>query len=122
MADTSVMCQPNTLYNRWSDMGEFARIMIVLAEQIPDNKTISIDATYLKAHRTAFNPQLKKGARGRLIGLTKIGVNSKLHAFKDTRGRPICLFITAGQVSVYISAAALVNGLPEAKWLLGGKG
>ena len=53
-----------TLYNRWkrwSDMGVFARIMMGLAEQAPDNKTISIDATYLKAHRTASSLRLKKG-------------------------------------------------------------
>jgi hypothetical protein len=31
------------------------------AEQAPDNKTISIDATYLKAHRTASSLRLKKG-------------------------------------------------------------
>ena len=42
-------------------MGVFARIMMGLAEQAPDNKTISIDATYLKAHRTASSLQLKKG-------------------------------------------------------------
>ena len=53
-----------TLYNRWkrwSDMGVFARILMGLAEQAPDNKTLSIDATYLKAHRTASSLRLKKG-------------------------------------------------------------
>lgn len=30
----------------------------------PDNKTISIDATYLKAHRTASSLRLKKGVVG----------------------------------------------------------
>ena len=53
-----------TLYNRWkrwSDMGVFARILMGLAEQAPDNKTISIDATYLKAHRTVSSLRLKKG-------------------------------------------------------------
>ena len=47
---------PKTLYNRWKrwrDIGIFAQILMGLAEQSPDNKTISIDATYLKAHRTA---------------------------------------------------------------------
>jgi len=42
-----------TLHNRWkgwSDMELFARIMMGLAAEAPDNKTISIDATYLKAH------------------------------------------------------------------------
>jgi transposase len=55
---------PKTLYNRWkrwSDMGVFARIMMGLAEQAPDNTTISIDTTHLKAHRTASSLRLKKG-------------------------------------------------------------
>ena len=46
---------------RWSDMGVFARIMTGLAAEAPDNKTISIDATYRKAHRTASSLGLKKG-------------------------------------------------------------
>ncbi len=53
-----------TFYNRWkrwSDMGDFARIMMGLAKEAPDNRTISIDATYLKAHRTASSLRLKKG-------------------------------------------------------------
>jgi transposase len=45
-------------------------------------------------------------------------MNTKLHAITDTKGRPIRLFITAGQVSDYTGAAALMNGLPEAEWLL----
>ena len=43
-------------------MGVFARIIMGLAEQAPDNTTISIDATYLNAHRTASSLGLKKGA------------------------------------------------------------
>ena len=45
-----------TLYNRWkrwSDNGVFARIMVGLAAESAEHKTIMIDATYLKAHRTA---------------------------------------------------------------------
>jgi len=55
---------PKTLYNRWkrwSDMGIFTNIMVGLASEAPDNATISIDATYLKAHRTASSLRLKKG-------------------------------------------------------------
>jgi len=48
-------------WKRWSDMGVFARIMEGLAAEAPDNKTISIDATYLKAHRTASSLSVKKG-------------------------------------------------------------
>ncbi len=57
-----------------------------------------------------------------MIGLTKGGMNTKLHAVTDTSGRPIRLFITAGQVSDYTGAAALMNSLPEADWLLADRG
>lgn len=53
-----------TLYNRWkwwSDMGILAMIMVGLATKDPDYKTISIDATYLKAYRTASSLWVKKG-------------------------------------------------------------
>lgn len=53
-----------TLYNRWKrwgDMGVFARIMAGLASETTDQKTIMIDATYLKAHRTASSLRSKKG-------------------------------------------------------------
>ncbi|SFS46219.1 Transposase [Sulfitobacter marinus] len=89
-------------------MGVFALIMIGLAERDPDNKTLSIDATYLKAHRTASSLRLKRG-RGRLIGHTKGGMNTKLYAVTDTIARPVRFFIIAGQVSDYTGAAALMS-------------
>ena len=55
---------PKTLYNRWKrwgDMGIFARMMEGLASESGDRKTIMIDATYLKAHRTASSLRAKKG-------------------------------------------------------------
>ena len=65
------------LYNcckRWSAMGVFARIMMGLATETPDNETISIAATYpqhgsflgnherVKGHRTASS--LRRRRRG----------------------------------------------------------
>ena len=53
-----------TLYSRWkrwSDMGVFARIMAALAAQGRETKPIMIDATYLRAHRTASSLRVKKG-------------------------------------------------------------
>ena len=55
---------PKTLYNRWKrwgDMGIFARMMEGLASKGTEQKTIMIDATYLKAHRTASSLRAKKG-------------------------------------------------------------
>jgi transposase len=101
---------PKTLYNRWkrwSDMGVFARIMEGLASEGGEEKVVMIDATYLKAHRTASSLRVEKGGpddkRGRLIGRTKGGLNTKLHAVTDAKGRPIRFFMTAGQVSDYMA-------------------
>src|SRR3546814_5545642 len=44
-------------------------------------------------------PWGKKGGPGRLIGRTKGGMNTKLHAVTDANGRPISFFMTAGQRS-----------------------
>lgn len=54
----------------------------------------------------------------RAIGRTKGGMNTKLHAVTDADGRPIRFFMTAGEVSDYTGAAALLGGLPKADWLL----
>ncbi len=78
----------------------------------------------------------QKRGRGRLTGRTK-GFegrrncpgdsfarkrNTKLHAICDSLRRPLDLFVTAGQVSDYIGARALLSGLPNVKWLLGDRG
>ena len=55
---------PKTLYNRWKrwgDKGVFARLMEGLASEAAVPKTVMIDATYLKAHRTATSLRSKKG-------------------------------------------------------------
>ena len=49
-------------------------------------------------------------------------MNTKLHAVTDARGRPISFFMTAGQVSDYTGAEALLDSLPKADWLLGDRG
>src|SRR3546814_18538966 len=49
-------------------------------------------------------------------------MNTKLHAVTDANGRPVSFFLTAGQVSDYIGAAALIDELPKAQWLLTDRG
>ena len=46
-------------------------------------------------------------------------MNTKLHAICDSQGRPLNLFVTAGQVSDYIGARALLSSVPNVDWLLG---
>lgn len=52
------------LYNRWkrwSNKGIFAQMLIGLAADHGEEKTVMIDTTYLKAHRTASSLGVKKG-------------------------------------------------------------
>ena len=53
-----------TLYSRWkrwSEKGIFAQMMVGLAAEHGEEKTVMIDATYLTAHRTATSMAAKKG-------------------------------------------------------------
>ena len=53
-----------TLYNRWKRWGEagvFARMIEGLCAIGADPTTVMIDATYLKAHRTAASLRVNKG-------------------------------------------------------------
>ena len=49
-------------------------------------------------------------------------MNTKLHAVTDANGRPISFFMTAGQVSDYTGAVALLDSLPKAQWMLADRG
>ncbi len=49
-------------------------------------------------------------------------MNTKLHAVTDADGRPLSFSMTAGQVSDYTGAAALVDDLPKAQWMLCDRG
>ena len=52
-------------------MGVFARIMEGLACEAAEPKTVMIDATDLKAHRTASSLRVKKGGAGGPSGARK---------------------------------------------------
>ncbi|MFK7941685.1 MAG: IS5 family transposase [Paracoccaceae bacterium] len=114
-----------TLYNRfvrWSRMGVFDRIFAGLAAQGGKPDEVMIDATHLKAHRTAAS-LFKRGVLPRCIGRTKGGLNSKLHAVCDQIGQPIIMLLTEGQVSDYKGASTILPALPtSARTLIGDKG
>ena len=66
---------PKTIYNRfirWSRMGVFNRILAELAGKAGDPDAIMIDATHLKAHRTAAS-LLKKGLFPDVSGAPRAG-------------------------------------------------
>ena len=125
MAGCPAVCGPHkTLYNRfvrWSRMGIFDRIFANLAAESGPPDRVMIDSTHLKSHRTATS-LLKKGDSPRLIGRTKGGLNSKLHAVCDADGKPLILLLTEGQVSDYRGAATMLPSLPDADMLIADKG
>ena len=60
-----------TLYNRfvrWSRRGVFARILAALAGEAGCPERVMIDATHLKAHRTAASLAHKRGLRAASAG------------------------------------------------------
>lgn len=63
-----------------------------------------------------------KRGRGRLIGRTKGGLNSKLRVLADAKGRPIGMFLSTGQTSDYIGTRALLSSIPHAGALLADRG
>ena len=98
-------------------MGVMAGIM---AAAIDVSGTIMIDATYLKAHRTASNSRFIKS--GRLIGRTKGRLNTKLHAVTDTESTFSSSFSV--QANLAATPARLPGSIsqPKADWLLADKG
>jgi transposase len=99
----------------------FNKIFAELAGKGGKPERIMIDATHLKAHRTAAS-LFKKGPVPRRIGPTKGGLNSKLHAICDGRGRPLVMLLSEGQMSDYKGAALMLPVLPKANALLADKG
>ncbi|MFG1395204.1 IS5 family transposase [Xanthobacter agilis] len=113
-----------TLYNRfirWSRLGVFDRIFASLAGEGSRPERIMIDATHLKAHRTAAS-LLKKGLFPRRIGRTKGGLNSKLHTVCDGEGRPIIMLLSEGQMSDHRGARLVLDALPPARSLIADHG
>lgn len=67
---------PKTPYNRWvrrSRLVVFARILTELADDGRERETLMIDATHLKAHRTASSLRGKKGGAGVSSGAARAG-------------------------------------------------
>ena len=109
-----------TLYNRfirWSRMGVFDRIFANLVAEDGPPDQLMIDSTHLKAHRTAASL-----LKGRLVGRTKGGLNSKLHAVCDELGRPVILLLTEGQLNDHKGAELMFHALPDARVLIADKG
>jgi transposase len=81
-------------YRRWCATGLFARMLAVLA-QGAEGKLRHLDCSHIKLHQHGANPQ--GGQAAQAMGRTKGGLNTKLSAVVDARGRAVALSLSPGQ-------------------------
>ncbi len=109
-----------TIYNRfirWSRLGVFNHILAELASRGGKTDNLMIDATHLKAYRTAAQ-SARKGALPRCIGRSRGGLTTKLQVVCDGKGRPLLLHLSEGQANDHKTAAEVIGDLPAANSLL----
>jgi hypothetical protein len=98
-------------------MGVFARIMEGLAAAGAERKTVVIDATYLKAHRTAAILSVKKGVRPRHRAHEK-RAEHQASCGGGRKGRTAEAPHDRGRGGRLHRSAALLGDLPEGERLL----
>jgi transposase len=93
-----------TRWRRWCLRGLWAKILAVLARRAKGVLRL-LDASHIKVHQDASNPA--GGQSTQALGRTKGGLNTKLTAWVDTRGRAVLVSVAAGQrADVQVAQAA----------------
>ena len=80
-------------WRRWNRSGLWARILEVVSE-VPGGALVHLDATHVKTHQDATNP--RGGQARQAIGRTRGGLNTKVTALVDSKGRAIQLIVDSG--------------------------
>ena len=103
-------------YAYWCDKGHFERIF--QGVQQPDMEEMMVDATCCRAHQSSAGAKKTSGPQA--IGITRGGLNTKIHAVCDALGNPLRFVLTAGQRHDSKPVLELLDGL-QAKALLADK-
>lgn len=96
-------------FRRLAKKGVWEKLAAKLTD-CPDLEWVMIDASHIKVHQHGM------GAQGGTedAGMTKGGINTKLHAAVDSNGMPVNFIITAGTTADCTQAIPLLDGLaPE---------
>jgi len=83
-----------TRWRRWCQAGLWAKLLRVLTLGA-QGKLRFLDASHIKVHQDASNPA--GGQRNQAIGRTKGGLNTKLSAWVEGRGRVLSVSLAPGQ-------------------------
>lgn len=97
-----------TRWRRWVQSGLWPKLLGILAKGAV-GKLRAIDATHIKVHAHGSNPC--GGQALAAMGRTKGGLNTKLHAVVDGKGRALALVLSAGQVHELRAAPELLKSL-----------
>lgn len=109
----------NVVYQRyayWGEKGHFEQFF--QGVQQLDLEEIMIDSTCCRAHQAWAGAQKKSGPQA--IGITRGGLNTKIHAVCDALGNPLRFVLTPGQRHDSKPVPELLENLP-AKALLADK-
>jgi len=83
-----------TRFRRWCATGLFGRLL-ALVSTAAEGELRHLDCSHIKLHQDGTNP--RGGQATQAIGRTKGGINTKLAAIVDGRGRAVALSLAAGQ-------------------------
>ena len=109
----------NVVYQRyayWCEKGHFERLF--QGVQQPDMEEVMVDSTCCKAHQASSGARKTSGPQA--IGITRGGLNTKIHALCDALGNPLRFLLTPGQRHDAKAVTELLNGV-MAKALLADK-
>ena len=93
-------------FNRWSHQGIWLAIFRGADGHCGGWRTVAIDATHIKAHRSAAGA--KRGAFAQAVGTSRGGRTSKLHGLTDAEGLPRLLLISAVDINDMLTAEQLI--------------
>ena len=94
-------------FRRWSKNGIFEKIFRIFTKQVDKNCNAMIDATYVKAHRTAASMACSDSDRK--IGRSHGGLTTKLHLLCNEYGLPLDFLITGGEVHDVRAAPQIIS-------------
>jgi len=107
-----------TRWRRWCACGLWAR-MLALLSRGATGELRHLDCSHIKLHQHGANPPGGQAAQG--IGRTKGGLNTKLAAVVDAKGRVVAVCLAPGQRHDLKAIAPLVPVL-RGKRVVGDKG
>ena len=106
-----------TRWSRWAEEGVWAAILDLLAQDA-EGELRHLDSSHIKVHQDASNPA--GGQENQGFGRTKGGLNTKVTALVDGRGRAVQLTLAPGNPNDTIAAEEIV--LPTKKRVVADKG